>query len=456
MSSVEQVINKDFYNKLKDACNLVKNEETLRIIAHYDGDGTSSAIILMKALLRIGKRVHVSFIKSLLGEDFRNMIMEYPDLATIAVDAGSEQVQYVPEHEKIVVLDHHFYRPSPARALNINARDFGIDGTRGACGASMAMVFALTLDEKNADLIPFFVAGLISDKQDLGGISGLNKMILDEYQSQYSLVRTTSFEGETLLDALTYSTDPFYLNITGKPENARALLVECRLDPDVNPSEINEDQRRILEKKLAARLIAQGCGLEAIRYMESDMMRFRGIDFNSKELASLIDGSARVGKNSVAVQYFLGDHTVYEELVNGWKSYKTKLIDYVYRSMKEVVKLSDVQFFYAPEAEMAGKISDLLMLYLVDQSKPVIGFNAGDDITKVSSRGTTKMVQKGLNLSIVMRNACEAVEGSGGGHDVAAGGTVPKGKEKEFIELVNRILKESFSQQKSVEKDNNQ
>lgn len=456
MSSVEQALNRDFYNKLKDGCDLIRDEETIRIIAHYDGDGTSAAIILVQTLLRMKKKVHLSYIKSLLGEDFRKMILEYPDLPTIVVDAGSEQIQYVPENEKIVVLDHHFYRPSPARAININARDFGIDGTRGACGATMAMVFSLTMDEKNADLFPFFVAGLIADKQDLGGISGLNKLILDEYNSQYSLIRTTSLEGETILDALVYSTDPFFIDLTGKPKNAETFLKQLSLDPSANPSDITEDQRRVLEKKLVTRLISQGCGLEAIRYLESDMLRFKGIDFNSKELASIIDGNARVGKNSAALQYFLGDRSVYSEMMEGWKSYKTKLIEYVYRSIKEVVQLSDVQFFYSPESEMAGKISDLLMLYIADQSKPIVGFNAGDDLTKVSSRGTVKMVEKGLNLATVMRNACDAVEGSGGGHDVAAGGVIPKGKEKTFIELVNRILKESYPAGKTVEKDNNQ
>ena len=456
MSSVEKILNKEFYNKLKDACNLIRDEDAVRIIAHYDGDGTSAAIILMKTLMREKKKTHLSYIKSLLGEDFRKMIMEYPDLPTIVVDAGSEQIQYVPEQEKIVVLDHHFYRPSPARAININARDYGIDGTRGACGATMAMVFALVMNEKNADLIPFFVAGLIADKQDLGGISGLNKLLLEEYQAQYSLVRTTSLEGDNLLDALTYSTDPFFLDLAGKPNNVRAFLEECKLEPETNPGDVTEDQRRVLEKKLTAKLIAQGCGLQAIGYLESDMMRFRGIDFNSKELSSMIDGNARVGKNSVALQYFLGDQSVYSEMVDGWRTYKKKLVEYVHRSIREVVQLSNVQFFYSPESEMAGKISDLLMLYVVDQSKPIVGFNAGDDKTKVSSRGTVKMVSKGLNLSAVMRNACEAVEGSGGGHDVAAGGIVPKGKEKEFIELVNRILKETYPAQKAVEKDINE
>ena len=126
MSSVKRIIGTEFHNKLEDAVRLVETEDYIRIIAHYDGDGTSSAIILVKTLLRMGKKIHLSYIKSLLGEDFRKMILEYPDYPTIVVDAGSDQVGYTPEFEKIIVLDHHFYKPSPARALNINARDFGL------------------------------------------------------------------------------------------------------------------------------------------------------------------------------------------------------------------------------------------------------------------------------------------------------------------------------------------
>ena len=39
----------------------------------------------------------------------------------------------------------------------------------------MAFLMALAMDEGNADLLPFFVAGAISDKQDIGGFHGLNR-----------------------------------------------------------------------------------------------------------------------------------------------------------------------------------------------------------------------------------------------------------------------------------------
>ncbi|EQD41070.1 single-stranded-DNA-specific exonuclease RecJ, partial [mine drainage metagenome] len=185
----------------------------------------------------------------------------------------------------------------------------------------------------------------------------------------------------------------------------KAVLDECHLGYEQSPDSLNEDQKRILEKKLAVRLISQKCGLEAIKYLESDMMKFKDVEFTSKELSSIIDGNSRVGKNSVAVQYFLGDRKLKNEMLTAWRTYKTRLIDYVYRTMKEVGNLSHLQFFYSPESEMAGKISDLLMLYLVDQSKPIIGFNVGDRETKLSARGTIKLVQKGLNLSTILRSA---------------------------------------------------
>ena len=94
---------------------------------------------------------------------------------------------------------------------------------------------------------------------------------------------------------------------------------------------------------------------------------------------------------------------------------------------------------------MTGSISGILSLYLLKQDKPLIGFNAGSDNTKVSSRGTRKLVQRGLNLSTVMKEASAQVGGSGGGHDIAAGAVIPRGKEKQFVELANDMVRGQLS-----------
>ncbi len=442
--ALSSFITEAFYNDLSSAAEKIREADDIRVIAHYDGDGTSAAIILASAFERLGKRYHVGFIKALDSESFKTRIMEDTDSLTVVVDAGSDQVKSVPEVEKIIVLDHHFYEETQIRGLNINARKYGIDGTREACGATMAFVMALTLDENNRDLFPYLMAGIIADKQDIGEYRGLNKSLYENYSGMADKIHTLNLEGDTILNALVYSTDPFINDITGNVEKTVSFLKELQIDPETRFLDLNEDQKRSLGKSLSIRLIAQGIGTEALKYLETDILKFSNTEFTSKELGAIIDGNTKIDCNAVAMQYFLGDSSARKELVDNWKIFKAKLIDYTYRSFNQLFTLSNVNYFYAPESEMAGAVCGLLMLYLAPQDKPLVGFNVGSGDTKVSSRGTRRMVQKGLNLSTVMKNATAEVGGSGGGHDIAAGAVIPKGKEKVFIDAVNRIVKEAY------------
>lgn len=436
---LKDIIEKDFYDQLKNAARLVLNQDYVRLLAHYDGDGTSSAIILTNALKRKDIKFHLGYIKALDGDSFRKRIEE-DDITTIVVDAGSDQVQYVPEYEKIIVLDHHFFNRTTIKGININARDYHVDGTREACGATMAFLMALAMDEKNADLFPFFVAGAISDKQDIGGFHGLNKQLVEAYGSKAHLFRGINLEGGNLIDSITYSTDPFFMDLTGKPENVEKFLESIKIPGNLTLKDLGEEHMKKLAVSLSLKLLDQRVGVEALKYLENDIMQFEDMEFSSKELSNIIDGNGKVGWNSIPVQFFLDDKSVKDEMIKNWKVFKTKLIDYVYRTSKELFEESHLRYFYAPESEMAGAIGGVMMLYITKQDKPLIGFNVGNGDTKVSSRGTRRMVKHGLNLSLVMKEASREVGGSGGGHDIAAGAVIPRGKEKQFLEIANNIV----------------
>ncbi len=439
-----EILDPAFLDALHSAAEKIRGESEFRIIAHYDGDGTSAGIILARALLKLSKRFHLGYIKNLGADSFRDRIQEEKDLPTIIVDAGSDQLRFVPDVQDIIVLDHHFYQKSSSKALNINARDYDIDGTREACGSTMAYLMALTLDDHNSDLFPFFLAGVIADKQDMGGLRGLNGKLEEAYGSKYQKVHSLNLEGENLLDALSYSTDPFFNNISGNSENSKKLLRETGIEISKPPLDLTEDEKRILARKLSFSMVSQGVSSEALKYLESDVYRFPTYGFSSKEISSIIDGNAKIDKNSVAVQYFLGDRRVKKECMDNWKIFKSKLIDYSYRSLKEMFQETNLRYFYAPESEMAGAISGLLMLYLLPQDKPVIGFSVSDGTAKVSGRGTRKQVEKGLNLSVVLKNAAQSVGGEGGGHDIAAGASIPSEKVKQFLEVANSIVREQL------------
>ncbi|HYS71342.1 MAG TPA: DHHA1 domain-containing protein, partial [Thermoplasmata archaeon] len=74
----------------------------------------------------------------------------------------------------------------------------------------------------------------------------------------------------------------------------------------------------------------------------------------------------------------------------------------------------------------------------------IVAFANADDGVKVSCRGTRELVARGLDLAAVMRDAAKAVGGQGGGHHVAAGATIPAGKEEEFLVIVDRMVGEQL------------
>ncbi|MEM0154998.1 MAG: DHH family phosphoesterase [Thermoplasmataceae archaeon] len=442
---LKDIIDQKLYELLYRGSTLIRNSDYVRVIAHYDGDGTSAAMVICAALKRLNIKFHLGYIKNLDGENFRRRIEEDPDRLAIIVDAGSDQAQYVPDIEKLIILDHHFYNKSTIKGLNINARDFGIDGTREACGSTMAFLMALVLDEGNRDLYPFFISGAIADKQDIGGLRGINETLGREYGKDYETVHTLNLEGGKVKDAITYSTDPFFSDLTGNPENVNGLLSRLGIDPESSVYDLQDNDKSTLSNALAAKLISQNVGLEAMKYLENDIVRFNEIGYSSKEISSIVDGNSKIGKNSIPVQYFLGDESVKDEMISNWRISRTKLIEYTYRVLKDIYEQDSIRYFYAPEGEMTGSISGILSLYLLKQDKPLIGFNAGSENTKVSSRGTRKLVQMGLNLSVVMREAATQVGGSGGGHDIAAGAVIPRGKEKQFVEIANDLVKGQLS-----------
>jgi RecJ-like exonuclease len=66
--------------------------------------------------------------------------------------------------------------------------------------------------------------------------------------------------------------------------------------------------------------------------------------------------------------------------------------------------------------------------------KPILALSLeAPGMVKLSTRGTRKLVDEGLNLSKILSECCAAVGGVGGGHNIAAGATIPEGKLDVFL-----------------------
>jgi single-stranded-DNA-specific exonuclease len=115
------------------------------------------------------------------------------------------------------------------------------------------------------------------------------------------------------------------------------------------------------------------------------------------------------------------------------------------------IELEAVRFFHGRERiedTIVGIVAGMLLGSLdVPADRPIIAFAMARDgscTVKVSGRGTRDMTRHGLDLSSAMRTASGAVGGSGGGHNIAAGATVPEGREDEFLASIDRIVSQQL------------
>ena len=143
----------------------------------------------------------------------------------------------------------------------------------------------------------------------------------------------------------------------------------------------------------------------------------------------------------VGLALCLGDERALEKAKELRKIYK----DEVRRGMLKLEaegthQKNNIQFFYCENPSLAGAHAGLGMMYLFDQEKPVFALTVVESETKISSRGTKHLVSKGLDLAFACRKAANDVGGRGGGHPVASGATIPKGKEEAFLEMVDDIV----------------
>ena len=72
---------------------------------------------------------------------------------------------------------------------------------------------------------------------------------------------------------------------------------------------------------------------------------------------------------------------------------------------------------------------------------PMIAFADADDGIKVSARADKSLGEKGLDLSKVMSEASEKVGGYGGGHNIAAGATIPEECKERFLDIVEDMVR---------------
>ncbi|HID25767.1 MAG TPA: DHH family phosphoesterase [Thermoplasmata archaeon] len=453
------------FNRAKQLAAQIIRATDVHIVTHIDADGVAAGAIAASALRRMGKEYSVQFIKQLDEFVIQDLLDKNPELVWFT-DLGSNNEVSKLNH---IVTDHHHCTPENCTPSTLNPHLFGLDGSIEISGAGATYLVAKTVDENNIDLASLAVVGACGDLQDRKHcrLMGVNRSLLEDGGKAKTIswqidVQYFGRETRPVYKLLQYATDPLIPGVTGREEASISLLIDLEIPLKDGDNwrrwiDLTKDEKRRILSTITKMLLQKGFSSVLARRLIGEVyvltQEEEGTELHdAKEYATLLNATARYGNPEFGLKVCMGDREVaLREARSLLKTHRHNLLEGIQFAKEEgVVKRKYFQYFHAGEG-IRDTIVGIITGMLLNEEEttadlPMIGFAATDDgRIKVSARGTKRLVNKGLNLSVALRKAAEKVGGIGGGHDIAAGATIPKGNENEFLEILEKELETQLS-----------
>jgi single-stranded-DNA-specific exonuclease len=413
----------------KPAAEKIKTQRFVRVVSHHDADGITACGIVCHTLrcLRIPFQ---ATIVSNLDASIANVLE--PDRLVIFCDMGSGQPEIVNKFNA-VVLDHHIPQDGNVQA-HVNPHLIGQDGGSEVSAAGVCYSLARIMGD-NTDLAGLAISGAIGDKQKM---TGVNKDILDESaKAGVVMVQKGLKLGRGPLEkVLTYSTDP-YFDFSGRPEEARKFLDELGLHGNIE-SLSQEDLRR-LSSALALKLLKRSPpdtidSLLGDAYILNDELVKDVYDFTNT-----VNSCGKLGVPGLGLALCLRYRPALEAAESKRFEYSGQILSAFHDAISRIQDRGSLRYVDICCSDVTGAIASTIIRYVMPD-KPVIVLNTEDGSVKISARGTADLIGKGLDLSVAIRESARQAGGSGGGHKIASGGTIPVGCENEFLTAVDAII----------------
>ena len=458
-----------------DACARRLHEaDAVLLASHIDADGLTSAAVASTALARAGIAHEVCFKKQLDDAEIADLAAREFD-TVLFTDFGSGQLDAIAAHEAAgefepVIADHH--QPADAETeYHLNPLLSGIDGASELSGAGAAYVLARALaaaddreyDTDNRDLAALAVVGAVGDMQAVDGeLVGANRAIVEEGAAAGFLEEGTDLalygkQTRPLPKLLEYASEVRIPGITNDQQGAISFLqdlpVELQADGDWRRwVDLSDEEKRTVASALLQRAITRGVPAnKAERLVGTTYTLAReqpGTELrDASEFSTLLNATARYERADVGLAVCLGDRgDAFDRARRLLSNHRRNLSEGLETVKQQGVEREEyAQWFDAGEEireTIVGIVAGMALgVDGVDPDRPILAFaRKNDEETKVSSRGTGRLVGRGLDLSAVMGEASRAVGGDGGGHDVAAGATIPAGEEESFVEKADAII----------------
>ncbi|MFX1356252.1 MAG: DHH family phosphoesterase [Promethearchaeota archaeon] len=468
---------------------------SIHIYTHLDADGLASGAILGKSFYRESIPFQISILKQLERENILKVSENDNEFNKFVIfaDFGSGQylelIKQLKEKIPFIILDHHLPQEiankddpllqdvySNTSPWHLNPYFYNIDGSVEISGAGMCYFFAKVLNSNNIDLSSIALIGANGDIQNQGpnnSFIGFNSLILEEakHVNLVEEVNDLNFSSiKPLNESIAYSSDINLPGLSGNPNKTLKFLQRLGFlmensDGSVKTlNDLNQDEKQ----KITSAIIEYSSlkldiepneiikNLIVNRYLlKNEVVGSELHDLS--EFSNLLNSCGRSYNGSLGIAVAMGDRRIayrkaQENLIN-YKKLIAKALSWIQKENK-IQEKKNIQYFFGEDVipeSMVGTIASMLIFDksgIIDKSKPIFGIakRSNEEVYKISGRLHEKVVNKGINLSEIIREALKDsdLDILGGGHPPAAGTKVPIKKIEIFLENCNRILEQQL------------
>ncbi len=466
-----------FKRRAQEIGKLVLELKNPLIVHHFDCDGLSSGALVSLALDRAGVTHGLKMLKRLDEEKLAEALAVASEQQTknlVFTDLGSGfanvLVEQLSDFDDVVILDHHppqkRWDELPSSFHQLNVHDFGIEGAVEACGASTAY-YAFKHFTKNADIGKPFeqigTVGAVGDIQDQGGLITLNREMVEDGVQNGTIevsknLRAFGRVSRPIVWFLTYLTEPFIPGLSGDEKACATFLDGLGLplrngENWVHYNDLTLEQQQALSSALIE--FAEDAGVEedTLQALFGEIYSFPRENPHEEvsdayEFSTLLNACGRHDAPLAGIAVLKNEPDSLKAARELLFAHRKEIQAGILFARKNY---ADLGAFYLLDARgvvrdsVIGTVAgSFLGSGLVPRTKPVLAFSLDEEkpeIIKISGRGTKELVEAGLHLGRLMGEAAAPLSGIGGGHNNAAGATIPEGRELEFLKKAKEILK---------------
>jgi RecJ-like exonuclease len=292
-------------------------------------------------------------------------------------------------------------------------------------------------------------------------LAGLNAAILEDAKKSglVEAIDDISFFGRETRPAykmLQYQSDPKLPGLANNEEACIRFMIDAKIRLRDGENwrrwvDFNRGERMRVVHRLEALLAEHGQRAKLTSEVYILTQEEPGTPLHdAKEFATLLNSCGRYEKGDVGLRVAMGDRgQALQDAFGLQQGHRRNLVDCLQVVRDVGIKPMDgLQYFDAGDRIMESVVGTVAGMALnsdgARRDVPIFGLARADDGVKVSARGTRDMIARGLDLSAVMRAASERVGGFGGGHNIAAGATIPVGRELEFLGIASEMVRKQM------------